>query len=139
MNYKQYPKHPSSLGIPANILAMLVYVIPYAVAFIFPAASPFMFILPIVLFFIERASNLVRFHALQYIFISLLATLSANVLFFASLLIPQAVIVFYYINIALFYALFASLIYSAFRAFKWQTWPFPLLGKFIIKLIKEEA
>lgn len=63
--------HKSSLGLDANILATILYVLAVAGMFI-PGYRFFAFIIPLVIFFIEKESSFVKFHAIQATFIALI-------------------------------------------------------------------
>lgn len=56
--------HKSSLGMDANLLAMLAYIATGVLAWI-PGIRYFAWAAPLVLFFIEKDSGFVRFHAMQ--------------------------------------------------------------------------
>ncbi len=62
MNYK-YPPHRSSWGLEARVLALLIYCVTAAFAFI-PYIEIVCCGLPLIVFFTEKSSRLVKFHAI---------------------------------------------------------------------------
>lgn len=73
------------MGLDANIVAGLIYIVPGLIGLLFERLSPYTFILPVLLYFLEKKSDLVRFHALQYLALSLTSNLVNAILYFGSL------------------------------------------------------
>ena len=60
-----YPPHKSSIGnIDANIISFLAYLIPILLVGS-PALKYLVWIAPLIMYFVERDSGLVKFHAMQ--------------------------------------------------------------------------
>ena len=60
-----YEPHKSSIAnLDANLVALFVYLIPMLVGFAFHA-SALAWIIPLVVFFVEKDSDLVKFHCVQ--------------------------------------------------------------------------
>lgn len=60
-----YEPHKSSIAnLDANLVALFVYLIPMAFSFIFRAGA-LAWIIPLVVFFVEKESDLVKFHCAQ--------------------------------------------------------------------------
>ncbi|HEX3026057.1 MAG TPA: DUF4870 domain-containing protein [Clostridia bacterium] len=65
MKNQVYELHKSSIGdMNANIMAMLTYVASVVVSWI-PVIRYFAWLVPLVLFFMEKQSKFVKFHAMQ--------------------------------------------------------------------------
>jgi uncharacterized membrane protein len=65
MSLKTYEPHKSSIGgLDANIAALLAYLVALILNFI-PGAHWFTWLVPLVFFFLEKSSMLVKFHAAQ--------------------------------------------------------------------------
>ena len=65
MKNELYPPHKSSLGnLDANVLALLAYLAAVVVGWI-PGLRYAAWLAPLVLFFLEKNSKFVRFHAMQ--------------------------------------------------------------------------
>lgn len=60
-----YPPHQSSIGgLNANVMALLCYVVSAVISWI-PMVHYVAWLVPLVLFFVEKQSRLVKFHAMQ--------------------------------------------------------------------------
>lgn len=60
-----YEPHKSSIAnLDANLVALFVYLIPMLVGFAFHA-SALAWIIPLIVFFVEKDSDLVKFHCAQ--------------------------------------------------------------------------
>ena len=65
MKNQVYEPHKSSIGgMDANLMALLVYIAPVVISWI-PGVGYFAWLIPLVLFFMEKQSDLVKFHAVQ--------------------------------------------------------------------------
>lgn len=138
MKFKIYEPHKSTLGLDANWVSMLVYILPGILSMMIDALSPFMFLIPIVVFFVEKKSQLVKFHSLQYILMSLFSTVCNLLLVGLGMAGGIAFLIAYYTSIFLTYVLFGLLLFSMYKAFQWRSWRVPVLGKFASKIINEE-
>lgn len=69
----KYNIHKSSIGnFDANWIALGVYLLPIIIGWFIPGASILIWLLPLVIFFIEKDSDFVRFHSAQAFLIQLL-------------------------------------------------------------------
>ena len=71
--------HKSSLGMDANLLAMLAYLVTGIFAWL-PGIRYFAWAAPLILFFIEKDSSFVRFHAMQAFILNVIGALLAFIL-----------------------------------------------------------
>lgn len=69
-----YAPHKSSLGLDANLVMLIAYLGGAVLSFI-PVLRYFSFAVPIVLFFIEKASPYVKFHAAQAIILQVIGSI----------------------------------------------------------------
>lgn len=138
MKLKLYSVHQSSLGLDANIVAGLIYIVPGLIGLLFEGLSPYTFILPVLLYFLEKKSDLVRFHALQYLALSLASNLINAILYFGSLKSDIFFMIAYYLGSGVTLTFFGFLIYAFVKALCWRSWRVPLLGALVSKIIGEE-
>ena len=71
--------HKSSLGMDANLLALLAYLVTGIIAWL-PGIRYFAWAAPLVLFFIEKDSGFVLFHAMQAFILNIIGALLAFIL-----------------------------------------------------------
>ena len=71
--------HKSSLGMDANLLAMLAYLITGVLSWL-PGIRYFAWAAPLILFFIEKESGFVMFHAMQAFLLNVIGAILAFVL-----------------------------------------------------------
>jgi len=136
--------HKSSLGeMDANVLALLVYLAPIILAWI-PVIKYLAWAIPLVIFFIEKKSNFVRFHSMQAI---LLSVVGAIIVFIISVIILGAVTASYYysyggwgaIGLVTALALIVTLVIVVFEiiamvnAYGYKEYRIPLLGNLAAK------
>lgn len=138
MRLKLYEPHRSLLGISANWIAALIYIVPGILGIIIPSISSFTFLLPIILYLVERTSKLVRFHCLQYILMSLFSSCVMYALYLLCLLSDSLIMIAYAISQLFSLIMFALLLYSMYKAFLWRSWRVPILGDLSSKIVKEE-
>lgn len=138
MKLKLYPVHRSSLGIDANIVAGLIYIIPGLIGLLWEGLSPYTFIFPILLYFFEKKSDLVRFHALQYLTLSLANNLINVILYFGSLKSATFLMIAYYLESGILFMFLGFLIHALVKAFCWRSWRVPFIGALVSKIIGEE-
>ena len=74
-NLKVEP-HKSSLGMDANLLAMLAYLVTGVLAWI-PGVIYFIWLAPLIVFFFEKNSQFVRFHCMQSVLLFAVNTVLA--------------------------------------------------------------
>ncbi|MCL2805934.1 MAG: DUF4870 domain-containing protein [Treponema sp.] len=74
-----FKPHKSSLGMNANILAMMIYIAPFFISLI-PYVGYAAWILPLVIFIVEKKSKFVKFHAMTALIIMIIAAVVGIVL-----------------------------------------------------------
>ena len=77
MKDTDYPPHKSSVGLNANLFTLLFYAAMIAVAWL-SFSKYFAWVVPIVIFIIERNSKFVKFYAVQGFFVCLLRSVVAG-------------------------------------------------------------
>ncbi len=138
MKLKLYEHHKSSFGLNANLVAGMVYLIPGILGMLSETIAPFTFLIPILVYFFERKSKLVRFHALQYILMSLFSTAVMYLLIMLCMISEALLIVAYYASNLITLILFGLLVYAVYKALMWQSWRVPVLGEFASRIVQEK-
>lgn len=70
----KYNVHKSSIGnFDANWIALSVYLLPIIIGWLIPGVNFLVWLFPIVIFFVEKSSDFVRFHSAQAFLIHLLS------------------------------------------------------------------
>ena len=148
MPNKQYPIHQSSLKVKANYIAVLAYVIPlfYITVGSFvsiPSILGFIFTFsPFIIYFLERQSEFVRFHAVQ----SVLLNIALPLLFELGVLLISALglhhiqiigIILSFIYLALVLGIITRSVYSAIKAYFFYITTVPLSSKAAYYLAKD--
>jgi uncharacterized membrane protein len=114
----KYEKHKSSLGLDANIVVLIVW-LGGSVISTFKNVSFLAIAVPIVIYFIEKDSKLVRAHALQAIGL-FLASLIASIVF---ILIPLLWLFFWIIPLFDFIVSILAII----KGYNWEEYEVPLI------------
>ena len=141
MPQKSYKNHDSSFKIPANIIAMICYIIPliYIVISSFiplPAIVGYLFIFsPFIFYFFERKSEFVRFHAVSSIVLNVALPLIfeflivlVSILGLSQSEIIASLISLIYLGIVMI--IVAISVYSLIKAYKYQVCNLPIISKF---------
>ncbi|MFI3284938.1 MAG: hypothetical protein R3Y57_07635 [Erysipelotrichaceae bacterium] len=146
----KYNQHKSSLGLDANIVSALIYVLPILIIWFLTDYAFIGWLVIGVVIFMEKQSTLVRFHAYQELFL-----LIANTIFnFIAVIITITLGMFgmssgsvgflaVIIGIVSIIVLVVSVtitvlsLFSAFNAYNWKTYQLPLIGKWAKKASKE--
>lgn len=137
MNLKLYDKH-KSFGIDANLVASMIYLVPGLIGMLIPAVSSFTFLIPIIVYFIERNSKFVRFHCLQYLLLSFVSSLLLYLMLFL-IVIDESLAVFAITATNLItVGMFGALVFCVFKAALWRSWRVPYIGWIASKIVKEE-
>lgn len=76
MKNEKYEAHKSSLGMDANILALLSYIAAIIFGFI-PVLRLVPFVAPLIIFMMEKSSKFVKFHAMQAMILDIIAAVLA--------------------------------------------------------------
>lgn len=147
-NVKVEP-HRSSLGMDANILAMLAYLVTGALAWI-PGVVYFIWIAPLVFFFIEKNSEFVRFHAMQatvLFFIRAILALIMNIIISAVTVAVYssfyygygsygAALIFVFLGAAIGITITVFAIIALIKAYGYTEYKIPLIGNLAEKFGK---
>jgi len=148
-----FKPHKSSLGLDANILAGLIWVAPFVLALI-PVIGWVTWVLPIVIFFIEKDSKLVKFHAATSIVLMIISVIIGIIFGIISLIVFFSMafgsfeniigsiigggyiglIIFFIVTLLISLAALALLIFLAVMGFTWKQVELPLIGPFAMKL-----
>lgn len=133
MSQGNYSPHQSSLfGMNANTLAVFTYLIPVILVFI-PIIRHFAWILawllPILIFFMEKNSNLVKFHALQSVLLHVIRAILLEICAWLPLIggISRAAVIV---------ICFAVAIMAIIGAYNYKETHVPYIGDFVDRLIK---
>ncbi len=114
---RKYEPHRSSLGMDANLLALLVWIGGTLLSWMnLGALSP---LVPIVIMYIEKDSSMVRYHAVQATALMIFTTL-ANIILAISII---GIIFIPVVNVILF--IFALI--AAVRAWNYETYDVPFI------------
>lgn len=129
MSKGNYSPHESSIAhMDANIMAALTYILPILATYL-PLVWRIACLIPIFIFFIEKESNLVKFHAMQsalfYVVRIILLTFLHFIPFLGGILSLVASIIL---------ILIACI--AIIGAFNYEETHLPLIGNFVAKLIK---
>jgi len=148
--------HKSSLGMDANILSGLIYIVPFLFSLI-PYVGYVAWVIPIVIFFLEKESKFVKFNAVTDIVISIIAAIVgiifAIIIWAATPKIPRdpEALFYYYMTggvnanlgliaflgaISLIFTLLilALIIFLAIMAFTYKQVELPIIGPLALKL-----
>ena len=132
MSNNRYSPHSSSIGnTDANIISALAYILPSVISFV-PFIGSLSWFIPIFMFFVEKNSNLVKFHSMQSVAFHIVrSTILAVIGVFSGIpLIGPLVLALcsmFFIIVALFVII---------RAYNYDEYKLPYIGDFIAKLIK---
>lgn len=112
---RTYPQHRSSLGLDANIVVAIVW-FGGALLSALELGALSIFV-PIIIFFVEKDSHLVKFHAIQAITLmifTVIATIVLTVSIIGILLIPLLTLILFLVSIV-----------AVVRGWKYQTYELP--------------
>ncbi|MEL4106128.1 DUF4870 domain-containing protein [Oscillospiraceae bacterium WX1] len=130
--------HRSSLGMDANIMALLCYIAAFVIAWI-PFIQYIAFAAPLVIFFLEKDSPFVKFHAIQSLIMSIIACIFtiiaysisfAAYFFFGFFILITVLLVIGFIAVAVFS------IYAMIKAYGYEEYKIPLIGNLAEKFSK---
>ncbi len=153
---KVYENHKSSIGdLEANIVSLLIYITIIVVELFNPGGqnsilSLISFLIPIAVYFIEKKSMLVKFHAIQLAFLNVLVWIFGLVMqLILGILITIAktsgdlamvegnLTILGYIVLAVAMALLIYKFILMIKAYQWTAYHLPLVGKFADKYIDQ--
>lgn len=147
-----YEEHKSSiLDIDANYLCLAMYLIPLLAGLFFSKLRVFGWLIPLIVFFLEKNSSLVKFHAAQCLVLQIvmaiinvvlwiMAALSAGV----SLLLGLNVFGFVgslglagLITTGLSIAIIILEVMGMIKSYQWESYRLPFFGKIADCFVKE--
>ena len=129
MSRGNYSPHQSSIAnMDANIMAVITYILPIIAANL-PIVWRIAWILPVLIFFMEKKSNLVKFHAMQSVALHVVRVVVLSILGIIPLL---GGLVGFIVGIA--FTLLA--IIAIVGAFSYEEFHIPFIGDFVARLIK---
>lgn len=122
------PHHSSIAHMNANIMSVLTYILPIIATYL-PIVWRIAWLIPVVIFFIEKDSNLVKFHAMQSIILYVARVIVISILRFIPLLgtLLGSIVGIILILIALI---------AMIGAFNYEEIHIPFIGDFVVRLIK---
>lgn len=129
MSKGNYSPHESSIAhMDANIMAALTYILPIIATYL-PLVWRIACFIPILIFFMEKESNLVKFHAMQSVVLYIARVIIISILHFIPLLggLVGFIVSIIFILIA---------IYALIGAFNYEETHIPFIGDFVAQLIK---
>lgn len=129
MSKGNYSPHQSSIAhMDANIMAVLTYILPIVAAYL-PIVWRIAWLIPVLIFFLEKESNLVKFHAMQSILLYVARVIVISLLRFIPLLgwLLGLIVGIIFILIALI---------AIVGAFNYEESHIPFIGDFVDRLIK---
>lgn len=155
----KYDPHKSSIGdLDANIIALLVYLIPMLLGFINSTFESLAFLIPLLAFFMEKKSEFVIFHAansLAFFGITCILSLISSLLNLPLIMVTwignvltfglfSGFVAIIYVVLGIFFALVSILlfgceIYSLIKGYQYEEVDLPvirILTRFILSLHK---
>lgn len=142
---KNFEPHTSSLGIDANIIMLIAYFGGILVSFI-PVINALAWTVPLIIFFLEKDSKYVKFHALQSLFLEILGLIIAIIVGLllaisaASALLSGSLNMLGIAGITSLVSLIASVIMfifsivAAIKGWNYQCYKIPLIGAWSEKI-----
>ncbi len=139
MENKIFEPHKSSIGnLDANVVALIAY-LGSTILGLIPGVKYVAFLVPIIIFVIEKDSKFVKFHAMQAILLSVTAFVLAIVIgILAGILLVAGSFVGYSIFLALIWivaiAILVISIIAAVKSYKYEIYKLPLIGNWAEKI-----
>lgn len=148
MSNKQYPIHDSSFKIKANYIAMIAYLIPLAYLLLssiitIPSIISYIMVFsPFIIYFFERKSEFVRFHAVTSIILNVILPIIFELLVIIITLlglhhIQMIGIVLSFIYLLLVLGIVALSIYNLIKANFFYITGVPIISKMAYYFAKE--
>lgn len=129
MSRGNYSPHQSSIAnMDANIMAVITYILPIIAAYL-PIVWRIAWILPVAIFFMEKNSNLVKFHAMQSVALHVVRVVVLSILGIIPLL---GGLVGFIVGIAFILLAIIAIV----GAFSYEEFRIPFIGDFVARLIK---
>ena len=127
-----YSPHSSSIGnTDANIISALAYILPVVLSFV-PIIGGLSWFIPIFMFFLEKNSNLVKFHSMQSVALHIIKVAVLAVVSIFSF-IPILGSLAHFIC-SLFFMVIS--VFVIIRSYSYDEYKLPFIGDFVAKLIK---
>ena len=142
MENKIYEPHKSSIGnLDANLMALIAYLGGAVLGFI-PGVKYVAFLVPIIIFIIEKESKFVKFHAMQSILlsavgvvISIILGIIIGIVFATGSYGALAVLsILSIITWLIVIVLFVFFIIAAVKSYKYEIYKLPLIGNWAEKI-----
>ncbi len=142
MENKIYEAHKSSIGgLDANIMALIAYLGGAVLGFI-PGVRYVAFLVPIIIYIIEKDSQFIKFHAMQSILLSvvgvvlliIIAIISAIVIATGSYAALGALSILAVLVWIVEIVLLVFFIIAAVKSYKYELYKMPLIGKVAEKI-----
>jgi uncharacterized membrane protein len=146
MENKIYEVHKSSIGgLDANVMALIAYLGGAILGFI-PGVRYVAFLVPIIIYIIEKDSQFVKFHAMQSILLSAVGVILSIMLAIIGAIVTSIVVAtgaYASIGIVSILAvlvwiiaivLLVFFIIAAVKAYKYELYKMPLIGKLAEKI-----
>jgi len=142
MENKIYEPHKSSIGgLDANLMALIAY-LGGAVLGLIPGVKYVAFLVPIIIFILEKDSEFVKFHAMQSILLSVVGLIFAIIIAIISAILVAtmsygalgAFSIILIITWLISIALLVFFIIAAVKAYKYQIYKMPLIGNIAAKI-----
>ncbi len=136
MSSNHYSPHSSSIyNTDANIISALTYILPIVISLL-PPISGLSWFIPLVIFFIEKNSNLVKFHCVQSICLHLVR-LSLILIISVFKIIPFLGTLVTLILSGIVSLIFLVItIFVIIRAYNYDEYKLPIIGDFVANLLK---
>ncbi|MGY3725523.1 Uncharacterized membrane protein [Granulicatella balaenopterae] len=147
MKNQVFPKHQSSFGeIDANVLALLVYLVPAVLSFLPNVGLLFTWFIPLMVYLFEKNSKFVKFHAAQSFVLNIVGTcinilvtiigilvLTGGILSNEAADIIGGASIMMMINFAVNILVFIYAIFAMSGAYKNTQYQIPIIGKIAVK------
>lgn len=142
MENKIYEPHKSSIGnLDANVMALIAYLGGAILGFI-PGIKYVAFLVPIIIFVIEKESKFVKFHAMQSILLSAVGVVISIILgivigiviatgSYGALAVLSILSIITWIIVI---ALFVFFVIAAVKSYKYEIYKLPLIGNWAEKI-----
>ncbi len=137
MENKIFEPHKSSIGnLDANVVALIAYLGGAILGFI-PGIKYVAFLVPIIIFFIEKDSKYVKFHAMQSILLSAVGVVISIILWIFILIGIHSYAGLTFISAIAFIISIALLVFfiiATVKSYKYEIYKLPLIGNWAEKI-----
>ncbi|MBU3090019.1 DUF4870 domain-containing protein [Clostridium gasigenes] len=142
----KFEPHKSSLGLDANIVVLIAYLGGIIVSFI-PGISFLAFAVPVIIYFVEKDSKFVKFHAMQGVLLTVVGVIFSIIIsilvgiFVGLVLFSSAVGAVSVLSITSIFALivpvimFIFMIIATVKGWNYECYEMPVIGKLASKIV----